>query len=138
LEYFPILPGTSFRRIVYTELRNRSSLGEDANVEQALQKVEFDEYGLLRDPGDWTPELAQQLAVSEGVAELTDQHWAFLGALRDYYSRFQVPPPTARICHELGMRHGCGHELFPSCLAAWRIAGLPDPGEEAKSYLSGE
>lgn len=107
-------------------------------MDQALHQVEFDEYGLLRDPRDWTPELARQLAADQGMEELTDRHWAFLEALQEYYRRFQVPPPTARICHELGMGHGCGHELFPSCLAAWRIAGLPDPGEEAKSYLSGE
>jgi tRNA 2-thiouridine synthesizing protein E len=105
---------------------------------QALKKAQFDEYGLLMDPRDWTPELAQQLAGSEGIAELTSRHWAFLEALRGYYERFQVPPPTARVCHELGLRHACGHELFPSCLAAWRIAGLPDPGEEARAYLSAE
>ncbi len=105
---------------------------------QALRKAEFDEYGLLRDPSDWTPQLAERLARLEGIEELTPRHWVFLNALRDYYRRFHVPPPASRLCHELQLRHGCGHELFPSCLAAWRIAGLPDPGEEAKSYLSAE
>jgi len=28
------------------------------------------------------------------------------------------------------------HDLFGTCLNAWRVAGLPNPGEEAKSYLS--
>lgn len=105
-------------------------------MEQHLQKPRFDEFGLLTDPLDWTPELAQALAAEEGVNELDDRHWAFINALREYYGKFRVPPPTSRICHELNMHHGCGHELFPSCLSAWRIAGLPDPGEEAKSYLS--
>ena len=107
-------------------------------LQYALSQVEFDEYGLLKDPAVWTRELAQSLARQEGVGELTERHWAFLEALRDYYARFRVAPPTARVCRELGMRHGCGHDLFPSCLAAWRIAGLPDPGEEAKAYLSAE
>lgn len=107
-------------------------------MRQALAQSEFDEYGLLRDPGDWTPDLARYLAKLEGLEALGAEHWAFLTALRDYYQRFHVPPPTSRICHELRLKHGCGHMLFPSCLAAWRIAGLPDPGEEAKSYLSAE
>jgi len=25
---------------------------------------------------------------------------------------------------------------FTTCLGAWRVAGLPNPGEEAKSYLN--
>jgi TusE/DsrC/DsvC family sulfur relay protein len=107
-------------------------------MQHVLRQPEFDEYGLLRDPADWTPDLARDLARGEGLTELGPQHWAFLNALRDYYQRFRVPPPTARLCHELHLKHGCGHMLFPSCLAAWRIAGLPDPGEEAKSYLSAE
>ena len=107
-------------------------------MQHVLRQPEFDEYGLLRDPADWTPDLARHLAKGEGLIELSPQHWAFLNALRDYYQRFRVPPPTARLCHELHLKHDCGHLLFPRCLAAWRIAGLPDPGEEARSYLSAE
>ena len=29
------------------------------------------------------------------------------------------------------------NELFGYCLVAWRVSGLPNPGEEAKSYLGG-
>jgi len=45
------------------------------------------------------------------------------------------PPGYATNCT---WNTAAGHMLFPSCLAAWRIAGLPDPGEEAKAYLSAE
>ena len=102
-------------------------------MEQLLRDPEFDEFGLLIDPEDWSPELARELALGDGIEELTEQHWAFLHALRNYYRKFHVPPPPSQICHKLNLHHGCGHELFPTCLAAWRIAGLPDPGEEAKS-----
>ena len=87
---------------------------------QALRQAEFDQYGLLVDPSDWTPELAAQLARVEGIEELSARHWAFLEALRNYYGRFQVPPPASKVCHELQLSHGCAHQLFPSCLAAWR------------------
>jgi len=29
-----------------------------------------------------------------------------------------------------------GHQLFSSCKTLWLIAGLPNPGEEAKSYMN--
>ncbi len=105
---------------------------------QRLRHPEFDEYGLLKDPRDWSPALARELAGEAGIRELSDAHWAFIHSLQDYYREFHVPPPTARICHHLQLAHGCGHDLFATCLNAWRIAGLPDPGEEAKSYLSAE
>jgi tRNA 2-thiouridine synthesizing protein E len=98
----------------------------------------FDEHGLLIDPDDWSPELAQQLADRAGLGALTDRHWRFLKALREYYRKFGSPPPPHRICRELHLPRGCGHELFDTCLCAWRIAGLPDPGEEAKTYLSAD
>ena len=98
----------------------------------------FDEYGLLTDPADWTPELAQDLAERAGVGPLTEHHWAFLMALREYYGKFHAPPPSHKVCHDLQLPDHSGPELFGTCLSAWRIAGLPDPGEEAKAYLSAE
>ena len=105
---------------------------------QLLQDNEFDEYGLLIDPQHWTPELARELAHTDGIGELTGDHWAFINSLRAYYRRFHVPPSAHRICHDLKLERGSGHALFHTCLEAWRIAGLPDPGEEAKTYLSAE
>lgn len=103
-----------------------------------LKQPRFDEYGLLRDAGDWSPELAQELAEQLGTGPLTERHWAFLTALRDYYGRFSAPPPPHKVCHDLRLSRNCAHELFDTCLNAWRIAGLPDPGEEAKAYLSAD
>jgi tRNA 2-thiouridine synthesizing protein E len=105
---------------------------------ELLKDPEFDEYGLLIDPEDWSPELAEQLARRAGVEALTEHHWAFLMSLRAYYMRFHAPPPPHKVCHDLHLSRSCSHELFDTCLSAWRIAGLPDPGEEAKSYLSAD
>jgi TusE/DsrC/DsvC family sulfur relay protein len=105
---------------------------------ELLKDPQFDDYGLLIDPEDWSPELAQQLARHAGVEPLTERHWAFLMSLREYYQRFHAPPPPHKVCHDLRLSRSCGHELFDTCLSAWRIAGLPDPGEEAKTYLSAD
>jgi len=98
----------------------------------------FDEYGLLRNPENWSPGLGRQLAARNGIGELTEHHWAFIYALRAYYAKFNAPPPPHKVCHDLHLGHNCAHELFDTCLNAWRIAGLPDPGEEAKAYLSAD
>ena len=105
---------------------------------QLFRNPQFDESGLLIDPADWSPALAQKLAGLAGLGPLTERHWAFLMSLRAYYEKFHAPPPPHKVCHDLHLPRSCGHELFDTCLSAWRIAGLPDPGEEAKAYLSAD
>jgi len=107
-------------------------------MDELFKNPEFDEYGLLRDPADWSPALAQKLAGLAGLGPLTERHWAFLMSLRAYYEKFHAPPPPHKVCHDLRLPRSCGHQLFDTCLSAWRIAGLPDPGEEAKAYLSAD
>ena len=98
--------------------------------------AEFDEDGLLKDSMAWTPELAQLVADRENLGKLSEAHWRVISALRDYHARFGVAPAMSQICREAGLAKDAGHTLFHTCLNAWRIAGLPNPGEEAKSYLS--
>jgi hypothetical protein len=39
------------------------------------------------------------------------------------------------ICRAAGLDRHKAHKLFGSCRNLWRVAGLPNPGEEAKSYM---
>ena len=96
----------------------------------------LDEYGLLQNPDDWNESVAITLARHTGIDVLTNDHWKIIYALRKHYARFGVAPTMHNICREYGHKASWAHDLFHSCLNAWRIAGLPDPGEEAKSYLS--
>ncbi|MGD8576209.1 MAG: TusE/DsrC/DsvC family sulfur relay protein [Thiohalophilus sp.] len=97
---------------------------------------EVDENGLIIDPKQWDEELARSMAQEVGVAPLTDDHWLVIYSLRNYYKQFGVAPAMSAVCHRLGKEKFWVHDLFQSCLNAWRVAGLPNPGEEAKSYLS--
>ncbi len=97
---------------------------------------DLDENGLLKDPQKWSESVACELAVQEGLGELTADHWTIIHDLREYYVKFGVAPSMNHICHTHGHDWHWEHDLFHTCLAAWRVAGLPDPGEEAKSYLS--
>jgi len=57
-------------------------------------------------------------------------------ALREHYARFGVAPAMSQVCRRQHREPNWVHNLFHTCLNAWRVAGLPNPGEEAKSYLS--
>jgi len=100
------------------------------------KQPEFDEYGLLRNPDDWNEPLAITIANDLGIGWLTTDHWKVIRSLRKHYEKFGAVPSIHNICHEHGHRSDWVHDLFQSCLNAWRVAGLPDPGEEAKSYMS--
>ena len=97
---------------------------------------ELDENGLLREPGAWSETVARELAALEGLGELSADHWKIIHALREYYNRYGVAPAMNQICRVHGRDWQWAHDLFHTCLGAWRVAGLPDPGEEARSYLS--
>jgi tRNA 2-thiouridine synthesizing protein E len=98
--------------------------------------TQFDEDGLLLDPSDWSETLAQEIAYRCGVGLLTDEHWKVIRALREHYARHGVAPAMHGVCRRHGKDRHWVHDLFHTCLDAWRVAGLPNPGEEAKTYLS--
>lgn len=103
---------------------------------QVPQLPAIDVDGLLIYPEDWSKPIAANLARKLEINELTDEHWLVIDALRDYYTEFGVSPPIHSVCHMHGKDELWVHNLFYTSLNAWRIAGLPDPGEEAKSYLN--
>lgn len=96
----------------------------------------LDENGLLVDPGQWDKNMALVLAHMNDIAELSEEHWDVINALRNYFFNYGVAPAMSNVCRDFNQDKQWVHNLFGSCLNAWRVAGLPDPGEEAKSYLS--
>ena len=105
-------------------------------VFQIPQLPATDEDGLLIHATDWSEDVAREMARQSGIQELSPEHWRVIYALRDYFVKFGVAPAMSSVCRSHGIDGHCVHDLFSTCLNAWRIAGLPNPGEEAKSYLS--
>ncbi|HTT12368.1 MAG TPA: TusE/DsrC/DsvC family sulfur relay protein [Burkholderiaceae bacterium] len=95
----------------------------------------FDSDGFLAESGDWTPDLARSLAHDAGIAELTAKHWEVIHFVRQRYFSIGALPVMRLVCRAAGVDRTQAHRLFSSCKALWRIAGLPNPGEEAKSYM---
>jgi tRNA 2-thiouridine synthesizing protein E len=96
----------------------------------------FDQGGYLADPEMWTPTLAEQLAQEAGIGELTAKHWEVIHFVRKRYLSIGALPVMRLVCRAAGLDPRRGHQLFSSCRSLWLIAGLPDPGEEARSYMN--
>ena len=96
----------------------------------------FDEDDFIINPDNWTEALADQLAANAEIGTLEKSHWEIIHFLRDKYLRLGAIPPMRRVCRELGQEKDAVRTQFGSCLQLWQIAGLPYPGEEAKTYMN--
>jgi dissimilatory sulfite reductase related protein len=97
--------------------------------EHGTVKVAVDEDGFIEDPGTWNADVALALATTEGIAELTEEHWKVMNYLRNYFLEFGVAPMIRKLCKETGYPLKRIYELFPSGPAkgACKLAGLPKP-----------
>lgn len=97
--------------------------------------VSRDKDGFLKEPGDWTPEVAITIA-SEQAIDLSEDHWEIINLVRNFYRTYEVSPVmrvlVKTVRKELGDEKGTSlylMSLFPGSPAklAAKIAGLPKP-----------
>ena len=100
-----------------------------AMVELGGEQIEIDEDGFIQDPDKWNKGVAADLAKTEGVDDLTEEHWKVVNYLREYYIEFGVAPMIRKLCKSTGFKLNKIYELFPSGPAkgACKVAGLPKP-----------
>ena len=100
-----------------------------ALVELGGAQLEIDEDGFIQEPDKWNEGVAADLAKTEGVDDLTDEHWKVVNYLREYYLEFGVAPMIRKLCKSTGFKLNKIYELFPSGPAkgACKVAGLPKP-----------
>ncbi|HEY6094039.1 MAG TPA: TusE/DsrC/DsvC family sulfur relay protein [Gallionellaceae bacterium] len=99
-----------------------------------MKYPEYDQDGFLLDPLSWDEDLARSIAAEEGLIDLDEDHWAIIHFLRDHYVSGGLPA-VSHVCHVNRLDDLCMTDMFQSVRSAWRIAGLPNPGEEAKAYM---
>lgn len=97
--------------------------------------VILDAEGFLIDPLDWGCSFTEQRAQRANIV-LDDKHWLLIDIIRDKYLRLGALPSMHIVCKAAGLDKRALKQQFGSCLNLWKIAGLPDPGEEAKAYMS--
>ncbi|MDT8384298.1 MAG: TusE/DsrC/DsvC family sulfur relay protein [Gammaproteobacteria bacterium] len=107
------------------------------NPRKHLSGLKRDEGGFLLSPENWDEHLALGLAKQEGLDELSEAQWQIIFALREHYQQHRNVPDFHHLCKSAHQDDVyCIERHFNNeGIKAWRIAGLPDPGEEAKAYL---
>ena len=100
-----------------------------AMVELGGEQIEIDEDGFIQNPDKWNEGVAADLAKTESVDDLTEEHWKVVKYLREYYIEFGVAPMIRKLCKSTGFKLNKIYELFPSGPAkgACKVAGLPKP-----------
>lgn len=93
------------------------------------RQYDVDEDGFLQEPTIWNQDVARDFALSEGVTELTENHWKVINYLRNYYVQFGIAPMIRKLCKETGFKLNEIYQMFPSGPAkgACKLAGLPKP-----------
>lgn len=105
-------------------------------MSESQRHPQFDQDGFLLSGESWSEKLASELAMSSGISTLTHDHWRVLHYLREHFYAAGTLPPVRNVCRDLDLPEDCEETLFGNDLKrAWRIAGLPNPGEEAKVYM---
>jgi tRNA 2-thiouridine synthesizing protein E len=97
--------------------------------------IETDEEGYLTNLGDWSEDVANEIAKAENVS-MSENHWEVVNFLREYYNEYQIAPAVRVLTKAIGKKLGPDkgnskylYELFPYGPAkqACKIAGLPKP-----------
>jgi tRNA 2-thiouridine synthesizing protein E len=98
-------------------------------------EIETDTQGYLKNTQDWTPAVAEAIAVLEQI-ELTDAHWEVIRFVRDFYLEYKTSPAIRMLVKAMGQKFGPDkgnsrylYRLFPDGPAkqATKLAGLPKP-----------
>lgn len=100
-----------------------------------VNSLPLDEDGFLVNRRAWSRGVAQELALASGLGQLGDTQWLVIDFIRDKYFRLGAMPPMRNMCRKLGMERETVKRDFGSCRNLWQIAGLPNPGPEALSYM---
>jgi tRNA 2-thiouridine synthesizing protein E len=113
---------------------------QSVNVHDELRDrrppLAFDADGFLLDPGTWNQQVARMIAEMDDIGPLGPDHWSVIYYLREHRLTYGSIPPMEQVCRTAHLGKHAVHWLFGGCRSAWRVAGLPNPGEEALSYMS--
>ena len=92
-------------------------------------ELEVDAEGFLADHTKWNEDIAAEIARGEGIAELTERHWAVVRFMRQEFSQTGSGPSIRALKNRGGIPTKELYELFPGGPAkkAAKIAGIPKP-----------
>jgi len=92
-------------------------------------QIEFDSDGHMKNLDQWNEEIAKELAMLEGINDLTEDHWKVINYMRKEFKEKGDAPSIRKLTKESGIDTKTLYALFPKGPAkkAAKIAGLPKP-----------
>lgn len=98
-------------------------------IEVAGVPVERDPEGFLLHTGQWTSQIAADIASEDGIPELTPRHWQVVKFMRERYLATGTAPSIRSLGKESGVPIKELYQLFPKGPAklAAKIGGIPKP-----------
>jgi TusE/DsrC/DsvC family sulfur relay protein len=132
------VPRQAYNRI---RLLDPEELRREGPVPLILHKdlrIIVDEDGFLADLEEWSEAVARVLAVQEGITELAEDQLDILKFLREYYKKHKFFPIVRSVCKNIHQPRNCVTDKFMDPVTAWKIAGLPNPGEEVIKFKAWE
>ena len=100
--------------------------------------INLDNDGFLLNIEDWNETAANALAEREGLGTLTKDQLDVLKFMREYYKKYNFFPILRYVCKNVHQPKNCVNEEFMNPVQAWKIAGLPNPGDEVNMFKSWE
>lgn len=98
--------------------------------------IQLSEAGWLENLDEWSEELAAQIAITENVGDLTEEHWDIVNTAREYFHENGAVCEPRSFSKIMKTRFGKDrsdqkyiYSLFPTGLikCANKVAGLPRP-----------
>ena len=102
------------------------------------KQVAVDDDGFLVRFEEWNEGIARKMAENEGISTLHEDQIDILKFMRDYYRRHNFFPIIRYVCKNVHQPKNCLNEKFIDPVHAWKIAGLPNPGDEVRMFKSWE
>jgi len=99
-------------------------------IEHKGLRINLDEEGYLLNYDEWNEAVASALAEREGIGELAADRLDILKFMRKYYEEHKFFPILRYVCKSVDQPLNCVTEKFMEPITAWKLAGLPNPGDE--------
>jgi len=98
-------------------------------VEYQGNSFQVDEDGFIDDFNNWNTQWVDYVKTTEGISDLTDEHWKVINVLQVYYKKNGIAPMVRILSKVTGYKLKYIYELFPSGpgKGACKMAGLPKP-----------
>ena len=92
-------------------------------------EIKVDDQGFFEDPGQWTKDMAPEIAKEVGINKLTEEHWKVIEFMRQRFLELGAGPSMRALGKQSGVSIKSLYTLFPKGPAklAAKIAGIPKP-----------